>query len=1001
MRRTKHISALILIICIAFNLTFNVSAAGLGSVTHETELPLSDDLALKTVETETAAGRVQAYILEYAPNVNVIPQVVYGNKLYGKSSVNEAAAFIEKQGETLIGAVNGDFFTLSNGLPSGIVINGGRLISSDSWKPGIGFFADGSAFIGTPQIKMTLTNGTNVNIPVSYLNKLRTNLGFYMLTEDFSAETRISGAGTNVVLRKNEDKPLKIGDTLSLTVEDIVQTDKSTPIEAGTMVLSVDATGPVSDLPALNIGDQLSFKVTCADTRWSQAVSAVGGSELLISDGFIPSGLSNTREPRTAVGIKADGSLVFLAVDGRQTGYSIGLSLADLADEMAARGCVLALNLDGGGTTTAAVRYPGTAPVSIVNSPSDGSQRAGANYIFFLNKTVPSGLVKRLYLYPYDAVALPGASVPLTVTAVDEGYHTSTKKFSDGVTFKAAGGRVEGTAFIAGEKTGAAGVSVSYSGAENGICTFFITDKVDSIKIKPKGKTEITSLTLDAGETVDLDVSAYLGNRSVYANDSDFIFSVTNGVGSIAKDGSFTATGVTGVTGAITVSLGDTTASLSVAVGKLPELLNGFESERDVFVGDSPAVVMEHETNNAYVRYGRGAGRITYDFSAADAEKAVEVLSLVASNGYSAGDAGYLSLMVYGDGSGVMLSADFSDDPASPKLSQNEYVIDFIGWRPLTFAVPGGGSRLYSLKLMAPDGKTPSGTIYVDQLMTSFAEAGDVIPPVIALSMGGSGSLPVISGSITDHSAIRKSDITTLLDGTPAAFAYAEGSGQYIASLEGQVAAGVHRFTVVAKDSAGNLTRKSFDFTVVGSSTPGFIDMNGHWAAGYVSFLGKSGVLTGISTAAGTIFNPEKNINRLEMAAMLSRYLGLDPADYADVVLPYADLDRIDSWGLGYVKALYAEGIMRGRQKVEGLVFDPAANITREEAVTTLGRTCQMGYPDTQAAVKDRANISGYSLPYMDMFAAMGILSGYSDGTIRPKNNIKRCEIAAIMYRLY
>jgi hypothetical protein len=199
--------------------------------------------------------------------------------------------------------VNGDFFTVANGIPSGLVVNDGRLVSSDSWKPAIGFLSDGTAFIGSPQVKMNLVNDYGVNITVSYLNKLRTNLGFYLLNEDFSAETRVSSPGTNVVLRKNEDKPLKIGDSVSLTVEEIVTTDKSTPIEPGTMVLTVDATGPVSSLPALNVGDELTLRINSSDSRWAEAVSAVGAGQLLISDGTIVPGLTDSREPRTAVGI--------------------------------------------------------------------------------------------------------------------------------------------------------------------------------------------------------------------------------------------------------------------------------------------------------------------------------------------------------------------------------------------------------------------------------------------------------------------------------------------------------------------------------------------------------------------------------------------------------------------------------------------------------------------------------------------------------------------------
>ncbi len=76
--------------------------------------------------------------------------------------------------------------------------------------------------------------------------------------------------------------------------------------------------------------------------------------------------------PRTAMGIKADGSIVCVVVDGRQAGYStLGLTLKDLADLMISLGCVRAANMDGGGSSTFASRYDETEPLTIRNRPSD------------------------------------------------------------------------------------------------------------------------------------------------------------------------------------------------------------------------------------------------------------------------------------------------------------------------------------------------------------------------------------------------------------------------------------------------------------------------------------------------------------------------------------------------------------------------------------------------------------------------------------------------------
>ena len=55
---------------------------------------------------------------------------------------------------------------------------------------------------------------------------------------------------------------------------------------------------------------------------------------------------------------QADGSLVLYTIDGRRKGYSIGASLTQVAQRMIELGCVTALSLDGGGSTTLCVTLP-------------------------------------------------------------------------------------------------------------------------------------------------------------------------------------------------------------------------------------------------------------------------------------------------------------------------------------------------------------------------------------------------------------------------------------------------------------------------------------------------------------------------------------------------------------------------------------------------------------------------------------------------------------------
>jgi hypothetical protein len=71
------------------------------------------------------------------------------------------------------------------------------------------------------------------------------------------------------------------------------------------------------------------------------------------------------RNPRTAIGQRADGSIVMLAVDGRRRGWSIGMTNWEMAQTLVRYGVVTGFALDSGGSTT--VAFDG----KVLNRPSD------------------------------------------------------------------------------------------------------------------------------------------------------------------------------------------------------------------------------------------------------------------------------------------------------------------------------------------------------------------------------------------------------------------------------------------------------------------------------------------------------------------------------------------------------------------------------------------------------------------------------------------------------
>lgn len=83
------------------------------------------------------------------------------------------------------------------------------------------------------------------------------------------------------------------------------------------------------------------------------------------------------RAPRTAIGTADHGkTLILFVVDGRREQWSVGMTMAELAQTMADLGCQHAVNLDGGGSTTLVAKRRSDSGVAWkpLNTPSDGSQ---------------------------------------------------------------------------------------------------------------------------------------------------------------------------------------------------------------------------------------------------------------------------------------------------------------------------------------------------------------------------------------------------------------------------------------------------------------------------------------------------------------------------------------------------------------------------------------------------------------------------------------------------
>ena len=148
---------------------------------------------------------------------------------------------------------------------------------------------------------------------------------------------------------------------------------------------------------------------------------AIGGNSWLVRDGKSTSSGTdyyNSRAPRTCVGITYDGRVIMMVIDGRQEPLSAGGAFEEIAQIMIDAGCVTAINLDGGGSTTYAAKEEGTDEVAVVNSPSDGYERSVSTSLLVVSTAKPSTVLDHAIVSAdYDYLTV-GTSLDISASGV-------------------------------------------------------------------------------------------------------------------------------------------------------------------------------------------------------------------------------------------------------------------------------------------------------------------------------------------------------------------------------------------------------------------------------------------------------------------------------------------------------------------------------------------------------------------------------------------------------
>lgn len=160
-----------------------------------------------------------------------------------------------------------------------------------------------------------------------------------------------------------------------------------------------------------------------------------------------------------------------------------------------------------------------------------------------------------------------------------------------------------------------------------------------------------------------------------------------------------------------------------------------------------------------------------------------------------------------------------------------------------------------------------------------------------------------------------------------------------------------------------------------------------YWAYDYICYLSEKGVLSGDGNGR---FRPDASVTRAEFIKMMAAAFGLKetkPVSYT----------KVPDWARGYIEAAAAQGFLLN-YKTDA---DFSAALSRQEAVALLmrylGLEADKNFGSSQ--IKDFSEITEGYRPYVLAAVSNGIVSGYEDGSFRPKKVLTRAEALSVLYQ--
>lgn len=946
---------------------------------------IAPDVTYQRTDGYTADGAQKQNVITFDPTNGDIEAigVLAGEPLYGsKATLSDVIDALEAAGENVIAGINADFFSTENGISTGLVVQDGRILSCNTWQAAVGF--DGSDVVmGQPVTSISLV-GESGRAGVYGYNKTRTSVGLYLLDSYYDSQTNFASSGQSIILEYNDNfDDLSIGEPTTLTVVGKVEGSSSFAIEENQMVLTRrdDCTATWVDFA---IGEEVTLTFHTQDDRWTTVDWGLGG-KTLVSNGVVTTDnidRATASAARTAIGLKADGTVVMAEFDGAST-TSVGLTAQQLGDQMVALGCTTVICLDGGGSSTMAMQSPDTAQADTINNPSDGSEREVSNYIILVSNANGDGDVDSLYIAPDYRYLLPNATTDFAITLLDDGFDNLGTAAPDSAT--ASSGTVQGTTYYADGSTGQVTINVSAEGV-SGQAQVFIVNDPTAVSIERDGQP-ITSLAAATGDVIDLSAAAARAGVEVACTDEQMTWAVSGDVGTIDGQGVFTAT--QRGDGKITLSYNGVAHTIPVTVG-LSVAQNGvlvadFESTLPF---SSPDATLLRTTSTEAVASGAYAmGGVYSGTSATLSYNSIDDIDVTA---YDA-----ISMWAKGDGTLEALFMDADGDLLTAKLGN----LTTSAQQYLSVDIPSNAISFVGLRLSS------GSSFAIDQIFISeFAPDASDYPTISLTSAPTTANTDsyTLTATVTMENGsypVRAEQVSVAVDGTTIAASYNATTGALTVQLSA-IPNGLHSVVITATNDAGNRSRICHQFTAGDTLPLTFEDTAGHWAQGNIEQLVSRGIMTGSVSNGKYYFYPDQNLTRAEFAAIIARALGMDTTTVTTSLTQYDDAAAIPTWAQGAVSAVTDAGLMSGASNGDQLLFNATASITRAEVMTVLSRATVRGFDTQDLTFTDNASIPSWATEHVAYTVSLGLIGGYPDGTLLPTGNITRAEIAAIFCRL-